>query len=206
MKFNHQTIFNVKENSTKTNFLSRILGVFSENIVDFWLENEKCPYRSLGRPSLYSVDNKKLATLDFTFQNKSDNKNYIVEQKCFFGFKNGKLCSMSTYEIFIKEFEKWSTAKANSTPAWKYFSNFSKERYDVKVKTKKIETEGTILLWASCEKEGAEKFQEELGISKIIGVDSIISDLKQWEDNNYSKFIDTRKNWIIELLDNLYVK
>jgi hypothetical protein len=206
MTFNHQTIFDSKENSTKTNFLSRILGVFSESIVDFWLANEKCPYRSLGRPSLYSNDNKKLATLDFIFQSKTDNKNYLVEQKCFFGFKNGRLSTMSTDEIFIKEFEKWSSAKANSTPAWKYFSNFSEEAYEVKVKSEKIVIAGTMLLWASCEKEGAVKFQEKLGINKIIGIDSIINNLKEWEDSNYLNFIDTRKNWIIDLLDNLNVK
>ena len=38
--------------AARAEFLSRLFGIFSETIVQIWSEDERAPYRNLGRPTL----------------------------------------------------------------------------------------------------------------------------------------------------------
>ena len=131
----------------RSNFIARMLGIFSENLIDFWTANEKCEYENIGRPDIFNSNGKKVAQLDFTFKNKKTNICYIVEQKNLVAYNNGRLRNMSIEEPFPKSFESWSKSKSKQTPAWDIFLGPLNE-YTVKVKGKEIHKFGKILIWS----------------------------------------------------------
>jgi hypothetical protein len=183
---------------TGANFKSRIFGIFSEEIVRIWLKNPKCKYEDLGRPTLYDLNDTRLAQLDFTFRDRETNKIYIVEQKCFYGYRKGKMATISTSDDFIKNFESWSTRKMKQTKAWECFINFPKN-YHVKVQKEKKHIDGRILIWAKYEEDGKKELIKNLKINDIISIEEIIKDLNKWQDKDYFDFIRNKKNLINEL-------
>ena len=195
-------LFTDNLNSKQVNFLSRIVGVFSEEIVRFWLENERCKYINIGRPQVSTSGDPKNYTLDFLLQNTKTKKYFIAEQKCFFGFKNGTLKKISEVETFTMEFEKWSTKKSISTIAWDRFINFDKDTSVVSNKQKKYSVSGKVLIWASYDKKAKENFQKKYKLSDVISFEHIIRDLKDWSDESYIKFIKEKQKWINELFKN----
>lgn len=54
-------------NARADKFMSRLFGIFSEDIVRCWAKDPQCPYEDLGRPTLKRPDEKRGYTLDFTF-------------------------------------------------------------------------------------------------------------------------------------------
>ncbi len=85
-----------KADRKRGKYLSRLFGIFSEDIVRIWAADEKCHYEDLGRPSIRFED--KTYTLDFTFQHKQSRKVYIVEQKCEIEFQNYKFFILNKKE------------------------------------------------------------------------------------------------------------
>jgi hypothetical protein len=67
-------VFQRDDNSAaRAKFLSRIFGVFSDEIVKLWTENSKAPYKNLGRPTLRKrgLDQTK-HTIDFTLSDRNE--------------------------------------------------------------------------------------------------------------------------------------
>ena len=79
----------------RDNFLSRVFGIFSEEIVRAWCRAEDCPYCDLGRPSLYE-NGRRVATLDFTLQSKRTGEIFVAEQKCELAFENYKYLQLKS--------------------------------------------------------------------------------------------------------------
>lgn len=75
-------------------FLSRVFGIFSEAIVHIWSEDDRAPYRNLGRPTLRGASPVRNPTLDFLFECRRTGRRFVVEQKCeiqFNGFRYSTL-------------------------------------------------------------------------------------------------------------------
>ena len=71
-------------------FLSRLFGIFSEKIIALWADDERAPYQNLGRPTVFTGQNKHGHTLDFTLRDRATGKIYVAEMKCeieYQGFK-----------------------------------------------------------------------------------------------------------------------
>lgn len=129
-------------------FLSRLFGIFNEEVVDAWCCNENSPYKNLGRPSIYDQDKKYLnTTLDFTFEDKNGGK-YIVEMKAELQYQKFKymiLDNASDTEFLKNHLKK---------QAFKLFVNPGDNI--VQVDGKNIKPNGSILVWGSI-KEGFNK-------------------------------------------------
>ena len=67
------------ENAKRDNFRSRLFGMFSEEIVRVWAQNDRAPYRYCGRPTLWR--GSKYFTLDHLLERKSDGSLFAAEQK-----------------------------------------------------------------------------------------------------------------------------
>jgi hypothetical protein len=85
------------QNAFKTNsverdrFLSRVFGIFSEEIVRIWCRSEISDFTDLGRPTIKEVDSEtRGSTLDLTLQSKSSGKIYVAEMKCELQYQNYK--------------------------------------------------------------------------------------------------------------------
>ena len=184
---------------TNANFKSRIFGIFSEEIVRIWLKNPKCKYDDLGRPTLYDLNIQKLAQLDFTLRNKKTKKLFIAEQKCFYGYRKGRMETISNSDVFIKNFESWSKMKMKQTKAWECFVNFNQKKYHIKINKEEKIIDGRILIWAKYDEAGKKRMLDDLKLNEIISIEEVIKDLIRWGDKDYIDFIQKKKKSIMEL-------
>lgn len=196
-----------KENKLKVNFLSRIYGVFSEEIVKIWCDNENNKeFEYIGKPHI-NIGNRKPLELDHLL--KSKNTYFIVEQKNFHGYKNGKLASMEDTDSFFKNFETWSKEKSKNqkSKAWDIFINFREHPKEVKYNGESFPDIKTLLIWSKGTPEGKRKFIENsgIGVSEVLFLLDIKNDLIQWDDQKYKELIKGKKEWIDELFNDLLV-
>lgn len=187
-----------KKDEVRVNFLSRFFGIFSEEIVKNWCSNPNNKnYTNIGRPTIHTQGGEKY-TLDFYLQNKKTGKNYIVEQKSFYGYKKGKLSVINQNTDFISAFDNWSNSKQQRTKAWEAFLSFDAKRGDeVKVAKTEYKTQGKILIWSSCKDNETKKwFCKKLGIDDILTLEEMIIDLVNWKDIGYKKSLLEKKKWV----------
>ena len=204
-KINFEQLFN--SNDSKPNkrdkFLSRLFGIFSEEIVKCWCKNPKSPYANLGRPTLRTAENKRGCTLDFTFKSNEDNLVYVVELKCELEYQNYKFLKLED----ISQLERHQKKKA--------FDRFVKiaknpNEYIVTRKNEnnnsrkvKLDVSGAILIWGSITESGRTNVIDEYGFKDVLSLEKMISDLINWDDQDYYKCIRLRSNWSQELFNGL---
>ena len=199
----------------QNNLLTRVFGIFSEEIINCWLAYPDCEYKNLGRPSIYKK-NERPSTLDFLFEKKKGtNKGalYIVEQKCLFSYNKGNLLCMT--ETNLEHFEKWSTQKAKYSKAWKDFREIHSylKNEDVVIKwkgstpelTKKVV--GNILIWG---KWMDNTKHADPKIDKIISMESIMNEMNEWDNLgvkssgvSFKEFILSKKKLVNNMFNEL---
>src|SRR5690349_3332416 len=64
--------------AARAKFLSRLFGIFSEEIVSLWAQDDRAPYRSLGRPTIKVVGTNRGHTLDFTLRERTTGKVFVA--------------------------------------------------------------------------------------------------------------------------------
>ena len=201
-------------------FLSRVFGIFSEDIVDIWGQNKKSSYENLGRPSLYTKDEKYLGTtLDFTFKDRKTNEIYIVEMKCEIQYQNFKYFYLRNEDELKKppegkgflEHHRKKTAFGRFEKLGKNPENYPEEfivKYFDKEEKRKHKVEkiaGIILIWGKVDQEKIEN--KKIGyFHKILSVERMISDLIDWKDENFTCMIAEYQRWSNDMFDQLVVK
>src|SRR5438552_1274581 len=75
----------------RDNFLSRLFGLFSEDVVRYWCRHQQAPYEDLGRPTVKLPHERSWGhTLDFTIRDRSTGSTHVVELKREIAFENYK--------------------------------------------------------------------------------------------------------------------
>lgn len=198
-----------KENKEEVNFLSRIFGVFSEEIVKIWCANDLINegYKYIGKPHIKIKDKKRPLELDHLLYSEIKNEYYLVEQKSFHGYKNGKLASMEDTDIFLKSFKTWSRGKSKNqkSKAWDIFINFVEHPMEVNCNGNSYHDIKTLLIWSKGTPEGKRKFIDNsgIGVSEVLFLIDLKNALIQCEDQQYKALIDKKKKWIDELFIDL---
>lgn len=181
--------------AARAKFLSRLFGVFAEEVVRLWATDDRSPYRSLGRPTLTPVGSSKGYTLDFTLQDRLTERLYVAEMKCEIEYQN--------FRYFALE-GVWQLAH-HSKPAFKAFldaaSGISEQR--VAVNGKQVKADGAILIWGSVTEAGRCAVLTELGLHDVLSVANICHDLATWKHDEYAALIAKRRTWTTDLLDGL---
>jgi hypothetical protein len=185
-----------------SSFIAKMLGIFSENLIDFWTANENCKYKNLGRPDIFDKSGNKLAQLDFTLQNKITGKCFIVEQKNLVAYNNGRIRNMTNEGSFIKSFESWSKTKSKHTPAWNIFLGPLNE-YKVQVRGKPLSEFGKILIWSKVDVQNKSILCSKLSLDEILSLEQIHNELISWNDNIYIEWLNKRIDWTKELFNQL---
>jgi hypothetical protein len=176
----------------KGSYLSRIFGIFNEEIVRIWARDPRSPYEILEkRPTLYEMG--KYYTLDFLLL--QDGKAFVSEMKC---------------EIQYQNYRYWRLAEPSqlkhhkNKKAFELFLQLSKDPGSVSVKANgDVEVRGTILVWGAATEEGIEAVKAEYGISDVITVENCINDLVSWENESYLELLDQRDEWSSSLFSKL---
>lgn len=183
-----------KADRKRGKYLSRLFGIFSEDIVRIWAADKKCHYEDLGRPSIRFEG--KTYTLDFTFQHKQSRKVYIVEQKCEIEFQN--------YKFFILNKKEQLSHHIKAKKAFMAFLEAAKKNIiSVSIGKQEIKIDGTILIWGAATPKGINDIKLEYEIDDILTLEKIIDDLILWRNENFYKFVRDRIVWSNEMLSGL---
>ena len=175
-------------------YLSRLFGIFSEDIVRIWAADVNCHYKDLGRPSIRFEG--KTYTLDFTFQHKQSRKVYIVEQKCEIEFQN--------YKHFILDKKEQLFHHIKAKKAFVAFLEAAKKNIIFSsISQQEIKIDGTILIWGAATPKGINDIKLEYKIDDIFTLEKIIDDLILWRNEDFYKFVRDRIVWSNEMLSGL---
>jgi len=171
-------------------FLSRVFGIFSEEIVRAWCRNPRSSYNDLGRPTLYPLGGGHY-TLDFTFRSRQTGQLYVGELKCeleFQGYRYLRLVAVDQLNHLNKR-------------AFRAFLRFARDQgsYNLKVAGKPKSAAGCILVWGSVDPKGAEAVKATTGIHDVLSLEQMIEDLVEWRDQAYLELVRARARWCEEL-------
>ena len=196
--FSLKEVFCTSKDSKPDNrgkFLSRLFGIFSEEIVRIWSRSKESPYEDLGRPTIKSVTEEKGYTLDFTFRHKEYNTVYVVEMKCEIEYEG--------YKYIMLETPKQLDHHKNRAFQLFLDSAQNKGNIVVSVKGKPKTINGAILIWGHATNEGKTMIRDTYGIYEVLTIQGIINDLILAKNTEYTEYIADRKAWSNTLFDNL---
>jgi hypothetical protein len=194
-----QSIFKLATRSpAREKFLSRVFGIFSEEIVSLWSQDARAPYENLGRPTIYTDGISRGSTLDFTLRERATGKVFVAEMKCEIEYQN--------FKNFVLEND--AQVLRHKKPA---FSMFLKLAADpcygvVKVSRKITKVDGAILIWGALTQNGRSSVRESFGFHDVLSIADICADLGSWDHEKYEEFITQRCAWSNELFAGLIAK
>lgn len=196
MSKHFQSIFQQHEvDVARGKFLSRVFGIFSEDIVRLWTKDDRSPYEDLGRPTVKQNGVAKGYTLDFTLRHAETGKTYITELKCEIEYQNYRYLVLT----------ETSQLEHHRKPAFSALLGVAKKKdeYTVVVNKEKIEVDGALLIWGAATVEGRETVRNSCGFADILTMADIINDLQKWEHKDFNKLLENRRGWTNELFDQL---
>jgi len=174
-------------NPKQDKFLSRLFGIFSEDIVRTWCQDRRAPYQNLGRPTVRLRAERRGRTLDFTFQSRQDGRVFVGELKCELEFENYRYLTLTSS----------SQLDHHKGEAFAKFRDIAKNphKYKVTVDGKSISVAGSILVWGSVAADGRMTVIRENGFADVLSLEEIIADLLDWGNEGYRQLIEDRATW-----------
>lgn len=196
MTLHFQSIFRREVDlKARAKFLSRIFGIFSEDIVSLWASDARAPYENLGRPTLKSSNDRHGYTLDFTLKERATGNIYVAEMKCEIEYQKFKYFVLDNVEQLAH----------HKKPAFDAFLRATSPSTDqvVYVKGKRVDTHGAILIWGSVSMDGKKAVMASKGFRDILSVANICDDLISWNHDGYRALIVQRQEWCNDLFGSL---
>ena len=176
-------------------FLARLLGLFSEEIVQIWCHSDLSPYTDLGRPRVVSPGTTKGYTLDFTFQSRQDGCCFVVEMKCWVEYQGYKYLTLEAPEQL----------EGLESPAFNAFlaAAGKPSRCTVTIGGKPQQVDGAILIWGDVTPKGRLEVKQSYGLFAVHSLREIIDNLVSWKDSRYRAFLKERDKWCRQLFQGL---
>ena len=177
----------------KGSFLSRVFGIFSEEIIRIWARDKKSPYNiHERRPTLY--EGSRSYTLDFLLEKNGEL--FVSEMKCEIQYQNYKYWCLTN---------PWQLDHHRSKRAFELFLQLSRDPHSVPVKAGDlIEVKGTVLVWGAATPAGVAAVRDHFDISDVLTVESCIRDLLEWNNPEYQELLQKREEWLLSLFDGLH--
>ena len=181
----------------KGSFLSRVFGIFSEEVIRIWARAEESPYSIHDkRPTLYEkCGSSKRATLDFLLQ--KDGGFFVSEMKCEIQYQNYKYWRLTDPEQLKHHY--------SSSNSFRMFLDLSRDTDSVRVLAagEPIDVKGTVLVWGASTSEGECLVKSRFGIADILTVESCVNDLVAWDNQQYLNLLKAREHWLSSLFKGL---
>lgn len=168
-------------------FLSRVFGIFNEEIVRCWCNDSHSPYENLGRPTIKNSNTGRLYTLDFTFRSRDSGQVFVGEMKCELEYENYRFLTLDSP----------SQLQHHMGDAFKLFlaAAISPGNCRVNVQGKPHPIDGAILVWGRCTPQGQISVVNEYGLYTVLTVENIVRDLLQWQSMEFEELIATKERW-----------
>ncbi|MDH7577867.1 MAG: hypothetical protein QHH75_08600 [Bacillota bacterium] len=183
------------ENPARDKFLSRLFGLFSEEVVRHWCRYPAVPYEDLGRPTLRVPGEARGHTLDFTLRHRETGKFFVAEMKCELEFENYRYLQLTGV---------WQVQHHRSA-AFQKFLQLARDpgALEVRVGGRQVRVNGAVLIWGVITSEGRSAVIEEYGFADVLSVEAMVNDLHQWKLAGWAEMLGQLKHWSNELFDSL---
>jgi len=183
------------DDDKRDNFLSRLFGIFNEDIVRLWCKNHNSKYTDEGRPSLYEGGKYTETTLDFGLRDQNGDI-FLGEQKCELGYRDYKFIELNSVDQLDHH---------KSKKAFRRFLEVAKspDSYTVKIDRKEVSVKGSILIWGHVNEKKKNDIKKYYKFHDILSIENMVNDLLKWKDKEYIDYINTRCQWMNELMSNL---
>lgn len=176
-------------------FLSRLFGLFSEEVVRSWCRCPEAPYEDLGRPYLLAEGDRYGHTLDFTLRDKRDGRAFIAELKCELEYDGYRY-------LRLRDPAQLSHHKG---AAFSKLLAIAKDpdAMQVRLAGKPAVVSGAILVWGATTPAGCAATRAEHGFADVLSVETMIDDLRRWDATHWRQHVDDLRGWVVELFDAL---
>lgn len=178
----------------RDNFLARLFGIFSEDVVRYWCRNPGAKYQNLGRPTVFTPEGR-WHTLDFTLRHRETKKTYASEMKCELAFEGYRYLRLVDCDQLTH----------HAGAAFARFLELARPGHNLTVKTRGqvMHIDGAVLVWGALTREGADAVSEATGIADVLSVEEMLSDLHRWQDQAWTERVRVLGGWSHELFDYL---
>ena len=177
------------DNAKRDKFLSRLFGVFNEEIVRLWCNDGRSPYENLGRPTLRPKPpgGQRGDTLDFTLRSRQDGRAFVAELKCELEFESYRYLRLVSP----------SQLGHHTGRAFAMFLDLAEkpDRYHVTVGGESTPIAGAILIWGSVAEEGRASVIDTKALAYVLSLEDITNDLVTWGNQPYIDLIQSRADW-----------
>lgn len=166
-------------------FLSRLFGIFSEEIVRIWARDPRAPYEDLGRPTV--LHDGRRSTLDYCFRCRRTGKVFVVEQKCEIEYQNYRYLTL----------ERLDQLSHHAKPAFSAFLAAARPDGGVSVQIagQAVVADGAILMWGAVSELGREAVLAETGLHDVLALADIVAQCAAWKPDGYESLIADRAAW-----------
>lgn len=173
----------------RAKFLSRVFGIFSEDVVRIWGRDARAPYEYLGRPTIGRSAASRGYTLDFTLREKGTGKIFVAEMKCEIEYRN--------FAYFVLNDAQQLTH--HTKPAFAAFLACAGRRSSAVVNGQSMDVSGAILVWGAATPAGRTAVVEATGIETVLTVEDMCRDLVEWKNSDFQTLLAERERWTTEL-------
>jgi hypothetical protein len=176
-------------------FLSRLFGLFSEDVVRHWALAEEAKYKDLGRPTLFKEGVPRWHTLDFTLRDRSTGQTFISEMKSELEFESYRYLRLAD----PRQLDHHKGA------AFLKFIQMARDpmAFEVRIVGKTVKVDGAILVWGAITPEGRDATIAEYGFADVLSVEEMLRDLRRWDPPAWKQRVDELRRWSLELFDGL---
>lgn len=171
-------------NQLRDNFLSRVFGIFSEEIVRCWCRDPNSPYEDLGRPTLNARHK-----LDFTFRRRNPPHDvYVGEMKCELELQNYAFLTLTGPDQLRHHMPQRS---------FQAFLQVAQAPADVPVTVQGMAqpVQGAILVWGKCTARGRTEVIGAYGLHDVLELDTMIQNLLDWHNGDYKDLLARKERW-----------
>jgi len=174
-------------------FLSRLFGLFSEDVVRHWCSCPEAPYENLGRPYLRLPTERYGHTLDFTLRDRKTSKTYVAELKCELEYDNYRFLRLTDA----------SQLAHHQGDAFRKLLDLAKDCscIPVTVGGKPVKVDGVVLIWGATTPGGCESVCATYGFADVLSVETMLDDLRQWHCNSWMARVAEVGKWCSELIE-----
>ena len=187
--------FRQRDREGRDKFLSRLFGIFSEEVVRAWCTLPDAPYADEGRPTLRHSSGGKGYTLDFTLRDRASNQLYIAEMKCELEYEGYRYLQLTNPEQ-VRHHEK-------NGEAFRKFLEVAQHpnSIPVTINQRPVEVSGSVLIWGAATRQGAEAVCKAYGFHDLLTVEEMLPALQANPPAKWSRRIADLRTWSKELFD-----
>lgn len=194
MTVQFEKIFRTKD-PARDKFLSRLFGLFSEEVVRHWCRYPAATYEDLGRPTIRAPGEMRGHTLDFTLRHRQTGKIFVAEMKCELEFENYR---------YLRLTGAWQLQHHRGAAFQKLLRLAGEPgAFETRVGGRQVQVDGAILIWGAVTPEGRNTVIAEYGFVDVLSVEEMVNDLHRWQPTGWREEVERLRHWSQELFDSL---